>query len=105
MALVQPFWPNTNALNNEFGGKNLRSANTLIINGVEDPFSWTSLNFTSTNSDITSYLIDCPDCGHTIDLVAPKANDPPALNNVRVKIMNNITNWFTIASTPQYLET
>jgi len=90
-----PLWPNTDLINNEFGGKYIASSNTLIVNGGEDPWLWASnLNIGATNPLDTSYTANCNNCGHCIDLKQPTVNDPVALTNVRVKILNNITNWF-----------
>ena len=67
----------------EFAGRHTAGSNTLITNGVEDPWQWaTEL---SPNEDINQVglLADCDDCGHCAELYTPKDSDPESRQEVR----------------------
>jgi len=89
----KPLWPDVDAFNNEFGGRDIDSSNTVLINASEDPWLWAS-NTNSTNPSVSSYTATCDWCGHCIDLSAPSTRDPASLTTVRAKILANITQWF-----------
>ncbi len=85
-------WPNTNLTNNRYGGKNIKSTNTVLVNGCEDPWLWAS-NINSSNPAVSSYYIDCHNCAHCVELYTPAASDSLALQQARINIVNNITSW------------
>lgn len=63
-----------------FGGLNLNVDHLIMTNGGEDPWQRASLtNSTKANSKVITYLIDCDDCAHCVDLKAPSVNDPAIL--------------------------
>lgn len=85
-----PIWPNTNfnLINMEFGGLNLQATNLVMTNGAEDPWQWASkINSTG---DIQAIYIDCPDCGHCVELYTPTDNDAQTLKDARSQIINFI---------------
>jgi len=85
-------WPDTNLINIQYGGKNIKSSNTVLVNGCEDPWLWAS-NINSTIPGVTSYYVNCPDCAHCVELYTPKASDSLVLQQIRINIVNNITSW------------
>lgn len=55
-------------INKEFGGRDLKSNNTIIVNSSDDPWQ-TASNTDYSRGPVTSYYIECPDCGHCTDLL------------------------------------
>ena len=72
----------------EFSGHHTAGSNTIITNGVEDPWQWaTELN---PNTSINQYglMADCEDCGHCAELYTPQDSDKPELKQVRTEVIN-----------------
>mmetsp|Transcript_32570 Transcript_32570/g.29427 ORF Transcript_32570/g.29427 Transcript_32570/m.29427 type:complete len:127 (+) Transcript_32570:1081-1461(+) len=93
-------WPDVDAINKEFGGRNLNSSRTFLVNGSEDPWQWAS-NTDFMRGPITSYLVDCTDCGHCVDLSPISTSDSLNLTQTRALIAANITGWL---NNPSYYD-
>mmetsp|Transcript_14738 Transcript_14738/g.12554 ORF Transcript_14738/g.12554 Transcript_14738/m.12554 type:complete len:120 (+) Transcript_14738:46-405(+) len=85
-------WPNVTRINEEFGGLDIQSNNTVLINGCEDPWQWASINHDK-QGDVTAYYVDCEDCGHCVDLYTPTVNDSLNLTLTRTKIAFEVASW------------
>ncbi|CAD8176871.1 unnamed protein product [Paramecium pentaurelia] len=87
-------WPDVRVTEAYFGGLNLNVDHLIMTNGGEDPWQRASLtNKTKTNSKVITYLIDCDDCAHCVDLGAPSVNDPAILTQTRQTIKNTFKQW------------
>ncbi|CAD8145075.1 unnamed protein product [Paramecium octaurelia] len=65
-----------------------------MTNGGEDPWQTASLiKPTKANSKVITYLIDCDDCAHCVDLNAPSDDDPVILTQTRQAIENTFKQW------------
>ncbi len=56
------------------------AAKIIFLNAAEDPWQYAGMS-QNVPKDVSykSYLIDCQNCGHCIDLSTPSPNDPPIL--------------------------
>lgn len=53
---------------------------------------------TTAQPNLVAYLIDCNNCGHCIDLKAPKDSDTPILTRTRGKILTQLKTWLNAAT-------
>ncbi|EAR93700.2 serine carboxypeptidase S28 family protein (macronuclear) [Tetrahymena thermophila SB210] len=90
-SFTQDIFPNPSRVNIQYGGVNLKATNLILTNGIEDPWRWAGLQQSS--GDIVSYLIDCDDCAHCVDLYTPKETDALVLKQTREKIVEHFSQW------------
>jgi DNA-directed RNA polymerase subunit RPC12/RpoP len=63
-----------------YGGKQLKSTNVAFTNAKEDPWQHASIT-ASLDPNLETLYIDCPDCGHCIDLKVEKEDDSSTLKS------------------------
>lgn len=77
-----------------------------MTNGSEDP--WKQASILKNQGNIIAIEIDCPDCGHCVDLYTPTDQDAVSLKMARDKIRTTIGQWIanhysSISSTEGFL--
>ncbi len=74
------------------------NAKIVFLNAGEDPWQYAGMLPSLVPEGVTyvSYLIDCQNCGHCIDLSTPTASDPPILTQTRQKIVNQLATWLGV---------
>ena len=77
-------WPDTDRFNNDFGGVDLRTTNTILSNGAEDPWQWATKN--TTTGSMTSVYVNCNDCGHCVDFHGDNSSVPQELQQAHAQI-------------------
>ncbi|EAR85045.3 serine carboxypeptidase S28 family protein (macronuclear) [Tetrahymena thermophila SB210] len=85
-------FPNTEVTNNYFGGLDIQATNLIFTNGGEDPWQWASKR-TPTLPGMQSYIADCDQCAHCVDLRTPSPNDSPILKEIRNKTLSSFATW------------
>ena len=68
-----------------------------MVNGVEDPWRWASLQ--QSKGNIISRVANCTNCAHCADLYTPKSSDPPELKKIRDEEYLTILDWLQATST------
>ena len=63
----------------EFSFHHTAGSNTIITNGVEDPWQWATELNPNANINQIGLMADCEDCGHCVDLSTPKDDDSDVL--------------------------
>lgn len=66
-------WPKVERKNIEYGALSLKATNLLMVNGVEDPWRWASLQ--ESTETIISRVANCTDCAHCVELYTPSNKD------------------------------
>jgi len=84
-------WPDTDRFNNDFGGVDLRTTNLILTTGAEDPWKTAAKN--TTTGSMTAIFIDCPDCGHCIDLYQDNSTVPDGLKQAHAQIHDLLLNY------------
>ncbi len=77
-------WPDVDRFNNDFGGVDLRTTNTILSNGGEDPWQWATKN--TTTGSMTSVYVNCNDCGHCVDFHGDNSTVPQELQQAHAQI-------------------
>ncbi|CAI2367735.1 unnamed protein product [Moneuplotes crassus] len=85
-------FPNTEAWNNRYGGKELVSTKIIFTNGGEDPWQHSSVT-QSDNPTFHTFVIDCDDCAHCVDLHGDYPEDDPLLTDARAQITDIFSSW------------
>lgn len=62
-----------------------------MVNGVEDPWRWASLQ--ESKGNIISKIANCTNCAHCVDLYTPKSTDAPELKKIRDSEYLEIMSW------------
>lgn len=74
------------ATNQHYGGLDIQGDNIVFVNAQEDPWQWAGMRYISPkderSSSMTAYMVNCADCGHCIDLQAPREDQPRELTDV-----------------------
>ncbi|CAL8236993.1 unnamed protein product [Arctogadus glacialis] len=65
--------PHTSRGNTQLGGTSLNVRNLIMTNGNEDPWRWAGLQ--QNQSDVESFVIECDNSAHCIDLGTPSDSD------------------------------
>lgn len=73
----------------QFSFHHTAGSNTIILNGVEDPWQWATELHPNEKINQVGYMVDCEDCGHCVDLSTPKKDDKMELQHIR----NEIVQW------------
>jgi hypothetical protein len=95
-------WPNSSTFNNEFGGADIVSSNTVIVDGGDDPWQWAS-NI-ALDGPVVSLYNNCTNCGHCRDLYPPANGDPSILVKNRGEILILVKSWFEAAEAVKEVE-
>lgn len=74
-------FPRSLETNNDFGGVELEATNLIFTNGGEDPWQWASKR--SPSKGMQSYVADCNECAHCVDLETPSSHDSLVLKTIR----------------------
>jgi len=71
-----PAWEQINEM---YHGTDINETNIFFFNAREDPWQYAGIEKLSKAQKLNPMkfkYIDCPDCGHCIDLHAPSPSDP-----------------------------
>ena len=63
----------------EFSFHHTAGSNTLITNGIEDPWQWAAERVPNSNINQIGLMADCDTCGHCGDLHTPKDADSDSM--------------------------
>ena len=95
--------PHTNIANLKRGGLKLDVSNLIMVNGDEDPWKWASRLVDY--GQVVSYVADCDNCAHCVELYTPTDHDAKSLWWTRVKITHAVGKWFKRDSIFSEIET
>lgn len=84
--------PAVDATNNYYGGARIAGYNIFFSNGVEDPWKWAGIQQTL-NPLEQAQVVDCPLCGHCVDLYTPTDSDPATLVAEREVVKGLVAQW------------
>jgi len=85
--------PDEKLSNSKRGGLKLDVSNLIMVNGCEDPWQWASR--TEDFGNVVSYMIDCDNCAHCVDIKTPDPKDAWNLWWNRAKISHQVKNWLS----------
>ncbi|CAI2366003.1 unnamed protein product [Moneuplotes crassus] len=85
-------FPDTDHWNELYGGKDLVSSRIIFTNGGEDPWQHASVTETD-NPTYHTFVIDCDDCAHCVDLYGDKPTDAPEITEARSQIADILEGW------------
>lgn len=92
-------------INMLFGDIRMRGSNIYFTNGIEDGWQWAGKQeITQKPSDLTSmtaHVVDCPNCGHCVDLYTEKDSDAEDLKRTRKEIREHIKKWIDVSGWPE----
>jgi hypothetical protein len=93
--------PDVKANNDYFKGVAIEGENILFANSIEDPWQYASMRKLdeTTQSKMTSVLINCNNCAHCKDLSTPGPTDAPPLTAARSLIFKTVKSWLGLPST------
>lgn len=74
-----------------YGGKNIIATNIVFTNGVEDEWQWASIR--QSHDGMVAIISNCTDCGHCVELYAPRPTDSAALTSTRVQVNQLFNQW------------
>uniref|UniRef100_A0A7N1A6R7 Serine protease EDA2 n=1 Tax=Kalanchoe fedtschenkoi TaxID=63787 RepID=A0A7N1A6R7_KALFE len=98
-------YPDVDATNLYYGGKNIAGSKIVFANGSQDP--WQGATKQSSSPNIPSYTVTCHNCGHGVDMRgcpqiplnlegnAQNCSSPEAVNKTRQHIIDNIDLWLS----------
>jgi len=84
--------PNQDLANLKRGGLKLDVSNLIMVNGAEDPWKWASR--VKDYGQVVSYVAECDDCAHCVELNTPAKSDSKSLSWIRTKITYQVGKWF-----------
>lgn len=89
-----PLWPDTQAVQHYYGGRDIPVSNVLFVNGNQDP--WQHVSITQTmDQNWLARLIKCPHCSHCVDLKPPAWDDAQDLKDAREDIARAVGTFLT----------
>jgi len=97
-AFGKEMFPASDQINEKFGGNFPKAHNVFYSDFSDDPWQRASVDF-SPSSDQPYFLSKCDDCGHCMDLHAPKANDPLPLQQSRQEFERYLALWLAKGKT------
>lgn len=84
--------PDTDSTNIYYGGAGIAGYNIFLSNGVEDPWRWAGVQATLSPVE-QAQVVDCPLCGHCVDLYTPTDADPAPLQAERDIVKGLVAEW------------
>lgn len=82
--------------NKKYGGLDIKGDNIFFFTAADDPWQYagmTKIHDPIKQAGMKAFYVDCPDCGHCIDLHTPLETDPEILQKGREEAYETITEW------------